>query len=92
MIDFFTILSLLDIELVVVLLNLIITDDEGLIQEITYHPELGLGDHVCISFVVSCFTNSVSVGNSSISPESFWITLNIGSNRQFKIMALCSFC
>ena len=35
-----------------------------MVQDITYYPGLGLSDHVCISFVVSCFTDSVSVGNS----------------------------
>ena len=36
------------------LLDLIITNKEGMIQNLSYHPALGDGDHCCLTFDSSC--------------------------------------
>ena len=45
------------------ILDLVISNEEGMVQDISYHPGLGLSDHVCISFAVACVTDSVSIKN-----------------------------
>ena len=38
-------------------LDLVFTNEEDMVQDIAYHPELGLSDHVCICFTVVCYSN-----------------------------------
>ena len=37
------------------LLDLIITNEEGMIQNLSYHPALGDSDHCCLTFDLSCY-------------------------------------
>ena len=39
------------------ILDLILTNEEDMVQDIAYHPGLGLSDHVCICFTVLCNGN-----------------------------------
>ena len=45
---------------------LYITNDEGMVHDISYHPNLGRGDHACILISISCFTDFAFVGNSKV--------------------------
>ena len=37
------------------LLDLIITNEEGMIQNLSYHPALGDSDHCCLKFDLCCY-------------------------------------
>ena len=41
-------------------LDLVLTNEEDMVRDITYHPGLGLSDHVCICFTVVCYSNYIS--------------------------------
>ena len=37
-------------------LNLLLTDEEGMIRKLSYHPGLGHSSHPALSFSVACYT------------------------------------
>ena len=39
------------------LLDLILTNEEGMVQNLTYHPGLGDSDHCCLKFDLNCYAH-----------------------------------
>ena len=42
------------------LLDLILTNDEGMVQNLTYHPGLGDSDHCCLKFDLNCYVHRMT--------------------------------
>ena len=42
------------------LLDLIITNEEGMVQNLSYHPGLGDSDHCCLKFDLTCYAIQTS--------------------------------
>ena len=41
-------------------MDLIFTNEEGMVKNIQYHPVLGNSDHVVIRFTLSCYTEAAA--------------------------------
>ena len=48
------------------LLDLIITNEAGMVESLTYHPALGDSDHCCLKFKLNCYANIHKVKKKDI--------------------------
>ena len=48
------------------LLDLIMTNEAGMVESLTYHPALGDSDHCCLKFKLNCYANTHKVKKKDI--------------------------